>query len=104
MAFDMWFDCDNEQINCQISHEDERILRLAEGNTNFSTLTWLLDNFYNDPVIFPNIAKSLVVELNNLADYFAKNNRKQYITPCQKIENFIRLSIEKMQVIHCISD
>jgi hypothetical protein len=55
-------------------------------------------------VIYPNVAKSLVVELNNLADYFAKNNRKQYITPCQKIENFIRLSIEKMQVIHCISD
>ena len=77
MAFDMWFDCDNEKINCQISHEDERILRLAEGNTNFSTLTWLLDNFYNDPVIYPNVAKSLVVELNNLADYFAKNNRKQ---------------------------
>ena len=104
MAFDMWFDCDNEKINCQISHEDERILRLAAGNTNFSTLPWLLDNFYNDPVIYPNVAKSLVVELNNLADYFAKNNRKQYITPCQKIENFIRLSIEKMQVIHCISD
>lgn len=38
MAFDMWFDCDNEKINCQISHEDERILRLAEGNTNFQRL------------------------------------------------------------------
>ncbi len=104
MAFDMWFDCDNEQINCQISNEDERILRLAAGNTNFTTLPWLLDNFYNDPVIYPNVAKSLVVELKNLADYFAKNNRKQSITHCQKIEHFIRLSIEKTQVIHCISD
>ena len=104
MAFDMWFDCDNEQINCQISHEDERILRLAAGNTNFTTLPWLLDNFYNDPVIYPNVAKSRVVELKNLADYFAKNNRKQSITHCQKIEHFIRLSIEKTQVIHCISD
>lgn len=55
-------------------------------------------------MIYPNVAKSLVVELNNLADYVAKNNHKQSITHCQKIENFIRLSIEKMQVIHCISD
>ena len=76
MAFDMWFDCDDGPIHCQISHEDERILRLAAGNTNFTTLPWLLDNFYNDPVIYPNVAKSLVVELKNLADYFAKNNRK----------------------------
>lgn len=104
MALEMWFISEHGKVEQTISHGQLDILQLTENTSNFPMLNWLFDNFYNDPVIYPNISNSLANEIQALANDFTSKNRKQYLPSCQVLNEFFGKAFAENQVIYTISD
>lgn len=104
MAFEMFSDTQSDKITQSISYGQEAVLRLAESDPNYPTLNWLFDNFYDDPIIYPNIAKSLADELAILSESFIKNNRKNHAKNLANLFDFFNSAFQTNQVITTISD
>jgi len=71
VAFDMYLDDKREFID----YHEEGIFSLINEDDNYPRLNWVWQEYYDDPVIEPNVANELVHELIALRSEIPKDQK-----------------------------
>ncbi len=101
MPFDIYLD--EERVF--IDHHEEHMFDLINEDDNYPQLNWIWEEFYNGPVIYPNIANDLVHELIALRQRVVQNKEYKYLTvPIDRIMPLLSKAYKSGQLLNCMSD
>ena len=87
------------KIRCQISDELVPTLYQIRGNPKFPQLTWLIDNFYDNPQIEPTIAQALADEMVAFERLLLSLHLPFPRVPLQNLHTFFMQAAASQQVI-----
>lgn len=105
MSFDMYYK--NGMIRktrCQISDDMLTTLYQIHGGASFPQLTWLINNFYENPQIQPDIASALADEILAFEKLILSLHLPFPRIPLQNLHTFFMQAAAKQQTIHTSSD
>ena len=101
MAFDMIVGKERTYIET----DEEVLFLITQGDKNYPQLNRLWESYYESPKIYPDIANTLVYELEQLkSNLFDAENRKTVETVINRIVPFLERAFENHAVINCKSD
>ncbi|MBL1320522.1 MAG: hypothetical protein COA63_005600 [Methylophaga sp.] len=101
MAFDFYLGEDSTFID----HHEEGIFELINDNEQYPQLNWLWENFYDGPLIAPNIANKLVHELIELRQQLYHRKEHSYLLiPIDRILPLLNKAYVCNSPVKCMSD
>lgn len=92
------------KTRCQIPNDLIPTLYQIHDNASFPQLTWLIDHFYDDPQIQPDIAKVLADEMVAFETLILSLRLPFPRVPLQKIQTFFIGSAASQQIIYTSSE
>ncbi len=84
----------------QISDELLTTLYQVHNNASFPQLTWLIDNFYENPQIQPDVAQALADEVIAFERLILSLHLPFPMLPLQKLHSFFTEAATSRQLIH----
>lgn len=105
MSFDMYYKSGMiRKTRCQISDDMLTTLYQIHGDVNFPQLTWLINNFYENPQIQPDISSALADEILAFEKLILSLHLPFPRLPLQNLHTFFMGSAASQQIIYTSSD
>ena len=105
MSFDMYYKSGMiRKTCCQISDDMLPTLYQIHNNANFPQLTWLINNFYENPQIQPDIAIALADEILAFEKLILSLHLPFPRLPLQNLHTFFMGAATSQQIIYTSSD
>lgn len=88
-----------------IDHHEEFMFELVNDDEDYPRLNWIWANFYDGPVVPPDVANELVHELIALRQCVKENGDQKYlITPIDRILPLLSKAYKSGRQLKCMSD
>ena len=97
MAFDMFAG----KLREKIDYDEEEILKLVNGDSDYPLLNWLWEEFYSGPRIHREQATQIARELQSLAQNLDDSDMRQ---TCFRLVEFFLKASSLDEEVRCMSD